>query len=184
MKEAGFTLVEILAAVTITGIILVSLFALLQQSFQLWTAVGVYNHWEQNFRFLEAELTRDIHNLFASSITAKNLFKANAGQIKFYRLSSAGKMKQITYSFDRYQGQLIKETLDLESQQRERIEFFAEGTVEDVYFEFYDPETEYFKSNWSQAFYLPQAVRIKIELTTVDLPPLLIENFIGRGYGG
>ena len=212
MNEAGFTLVEILAAVTITAIILVSLFALLQQSFDLWRAIGVYNHWEQNFRVLEAELTRDLHNLLSSPLITRNLFQGSDHQIKFYQLSTTGEMKEITYSFDSYQQQLIKEITYLGSKEKERIEFFSEATIKDLEFQFYDPETEYFKSYWSQQEvrekkkgmgkltyflknesealskqlkrYLPQAIRLKIKLTTVDLPPLLIENFSGQDYGG
>ncbi|MBM7557517.1 PulJ/GspJ family protein [Halanaerobacter jeridensis] len=200
MNEAGFTLVEILAAVTITAIILVSLFALLQQSFDLWRSIGVYNHWEQNFRVLEAELTRDLHNLLSSPLTTRNLFQGSDHQIKFYQLSTTGEMKEITYSFDSYQQQLIKEVTYLGSKEKERIEFFSEATIKDLEFQFYDLETEYFKSYWSQQEvreknesealskqlkrYLPQAIRLKIKLTTVDLPPLLIENFSGQDYGG
>lgn len=200
MEEEGFTLVEVLAAVTITAIILVSLFALLEQSFDLWRAVGTYNHWEQNLRVLEAQLSADLHNLYFSPLTRKNLLRGSPHSIEFYRLSSKGIMKKISYSFNSYERKLIKEVDYLGTAKKEKLEFFADLEIEELEFQFYASQAEYFKSYWSQEEiaaelatkqmkeqlenYLPQAVQLKIKLAKVELPVLLIENFKGRNYGG
>lgn len=200
MKQAGFTLVEILAAVTITAIIFLSLFALVQQSFQLWEALGVYNYWEQNFRMLEAELTRDLQNIYCTSLTTKNLLQASEQQMKFYQLSNTGRLQEITYSFAKYDRKLIKEVVSVDNKKvEERLEFFANHKIRRVRWQFYDAQTEYFSSKWSYqkrlqevetkpsrqqlTQLLPQTIKIEIELAAVKLPPLLIENFSGRVYG-
>lgn len=200
MNQAGFTLVEILAAVTITSIIFVSLFALVQQSFQLWEAVGAYNYWEQNFRMLEAELTRDLQNIYFSPLTTKNLLQASPQQLKFYHLNNTGHLKEITYTLANYEQTLIKEVVDVESQNlEERLEFFANYKIKKVHWQFYDSELDYFTFDWSAQEKLqevqtkakseqltqlvPLTIKVEIELAQVKLPPLLIENFSGRVYG-
>ncbi|MBM7623786.1 PulJ/GspJ family protein [Sporohalobacter salinus] len=201
MKEQGFTLVEILVAVTITGIVLVSVFSLLQRSFQLWDTVGANNHWEQNFRVLETELKRDLHNLFVSPLAKENLFEGSSQKLEFYKLNNNGKMTKITYYFDDYNNKFTKKISYPKQDKKARtIEFFSQMKIKRVEFQFYDREAEYLKSYWSQQEikkevieergpeqlkkFLPQAVKLEIELEKVNLPPLVIENFIGREYGG
>ncbi|OCL27228.1 hypothetical protein U472_07090 [Orenia metallireducens] len=183
MKEEGFTLVEILIAVTITGIVMTVTFTFFQQSLSTWERAGADSDWEQHWRVLESDLERYLNNIFLSPLYQENLFIGKEHSLEFLVLENK-QLKRISYSFDLYQGFFKKEISSISKEGSQELFFFNNLEVEKVSFYFYDPKYEYWKSYWSyeEEGKSPTAIKVQITVRGIELPPIVIALYLGREY--
>ncbi len=184
MKEAGFTLLEVLVAITITGVIIGVVFSLFHQSLSIWEASQTHSSWQQQWRVLESKLTSDLQTIFVSPLGEDGLFIGEAQHLKWRQLKE-DKLQQVVYSFDRQANKLVKKVV-VDGQVVNQLEFFPDLKITRVKFSFNHEQVGYWKSNWnySREEKLPTVIKVEVTADKVMLPPLVIENFIGRKYGG
>jgi len=185
MKDEGFTLIEILIAVTIAGIIMTVTFTFFQQSFSTWERAGADSDWEQNLRVLESDLQRNLNNIFLSPLYQDNLFRGKQQSLEFL-IWEDEQLKKVSYSFDLYQGSFKRETSSADGEKFKDLFFFNNLEIRKVNFYFYDSKDEYWRSNWSyeEREELPTAIKVEITLNKIELPPIVIALYLGREYEG
>ncbi|WP_018248976.1 prepilin-type N-terminal cleavage/methylation domain-containing protein [Orenia marismortui] len=184
MKEEGFTLIEILIAITITGIILGSVFTSLDLGFSTWERSDTNNKYEQEWRVAASFLRRDIHKLFISSLYQKNKLQGSYQSISGILLED-GSLKEFAYFYDSNNNSLVRKLKNLETDEViEEIEFFKTLNLKRVEFNFYDAKDQFWKDSWSyqEEERLPIAVKLEVELEKVNFAPLIVEIYLGQEY--
>ncbi|PRX30486.1 general secretion pathway protein J [Orenia metallireducens] len=185
MREEGFTLVEILIAVTISAIIMTVTFIFFQQSLSTWERSGANSDWQQHWRVLESDLQRHLNNIFLSPLYQDNLFIGEEHSLEFLTVEDK-QLKRISYFFDPYQGLLKREISSIDKEESQQLLFFNNLEIEGVNFYFYDPKDDYWKGYWSyeEEERLPTAIKVQITIKKVELPPIVIALYLGREYQG
>lgn len=184
MKEEGFTLIEILVAITIAGIILGSIFTFFDLGFSSWQRSDSNDNYQQQQRVIEALLRKDMQGIFISAIYKDNKFEGYYDQVEWLILGKDS-LRKVSYTFDAYQNQLIRKVTDFESNEViTEMSFFTETELRQIEFAFYDPKDEYWKDSWSyqKDRRLPIALNLKIEAKDRELPPVVINLYPGRKY--
>lgn len=196
MNEQGFTFIEIMIAVTISAVILLAVFIFLNQGINTWERSSEINEWEQNWRVLKKNIEKDLHNLFYSDLYNDNLFTADYQGVKWI-VEDDNYLKEVYYYLDHYSGSIIREEKphqseeytikdSKEAQEKTEIVFFEDFRIDRIDFYFYDPQNNYWDNSWSikDKVYLPTIVRVDLEISTEQLPSILVEVYIGRSFKG
>ncbi len=190
-SENGFTLLEVIIVITITGLILGVAISFLEQGLSTWERVGRTNEWEQHHRMLERTLEQDLHNLFFAELYREYQFK---GDYQGFQLivGEEDRLYRVDYSIDYYNNQLVRRTVPLktEATKEERqadgkeLRFFNDLRLERVEFLFYDPVKKYWVPSWSyqETAQLPRVVRLKIRTAEFSMPLISAEIYIGQTY--
>ncbi len=181
MDEKGFTLLEILIAISIAGIILSSIFVFFDISLSNWQRADAEGNWEQEWRVFEKTFHRDLAGLYYSDIYSDNSFEGKYQKIEWLIIEEDG-LKKVSYYFDLYQNYLIRKKSNLEGDKEEEILFFKRIDIERIEFAFYDREVSYWKDNWSyqENNPLPGAVKISVSAAEFQLPSLVEEIYVGK----
>ncbi len=184
MSDDGFTLLEVLIGVVISGIILASVFMLFDLGLSSWDKIDTGNNLEQQWKVFSTLLKEDLHNIFVSPLLNKNHFTGNNQNISWLVLGEKG-LNKVSYSYNPYQGSLMRQVT---STKKEKIisnnEFFVDSKIQNMNFYFYDKVNDYWKSNWSyqEISALPIAVKVEVENKMDKFSPLLINLFVEREY--
>lgn len=184
MKEHGFTLIEILIAISIIGIIMGSVFTLFDLAYSSWLRADNKGEWEQQWRALEAFFHRDTSNLFFSKFYQGYYYKGNFHELEII-ISDNGELRKVHYYFDSYNNQLVREIFTKTNHEMNKKQiFFPDHNIQNLEFSFYDRDKGYWKSNWSYLSEkkLPGAIRLLITIKDIQLPPLIEEIHIGKEY--
>ena len=205
MNENGYTLIEILIAVTITGIILSAVFMFLHQGLFTWENVGNRGEWEQNWRVFDRRIKDDIHNIYYSPLYGENIFEAKYQSIKFL-INKNGILKEVSYTVDFYSKNLVRKVkpclLDISYSggsslnpeglnrindiEEETLNFFNDLDLYSVNFYYFNQENKSWSQFWEEDF-LPSLIRINIDRETSDgklleLPQVVAQIPISREY--
>src|SRR5690554_3245622 len=97
VNEEGFTLIEILIAVTITGIIIGAVFMFLHQGLFTWENTADRGEWEQNWRVFDRRIKDDLANLYYSRIYKENIFEGDYQGITWV-IKKDEVLKEVNYS--------------------------------------------------------------------------------------
>ncbi|MFP4662097.1 MAG: type II secretion system protein J [Halanaerobiales bacterium] len=199
MSEDGFTLIEILIAITITGVILTAVFMFLDQGLLTWERVADQSEWEQNWRVFDKQLRNDLSNLYYSPIYKDNLFKGNYQGIRFLTKKD-GVLKEVSYKVDYYSNLLVRKEEGHQSYNRQSIaggynylsnnyqvqdmNFFSDFSIYRIDYQYFDSRNNYWVNNWSleEKDYLPNMVKVTISSEGFELPPILADIHIGRSH--
>ncbi|MFW5995664.1 MAG: PilW family protein [Halanaerobiaceae bacterium] len=177
MNEKGFTLIEILIAVTITGIIMGSVTGFIFQGLHTWENLDRGGDGVQNIRILKNQLQQDLNRIFISEIYREDFFTSDYENLQWL-IKKDGKLKKVKYSFDSAENRLVRREVDFDYQSGESeangetMHFFVEEEIRSIDFSFYDadPDSDYWRTgDWvfpDEDDYLPSAVRLEIDLLT------------------
>lgn len=177
MNEKGFTLIEILIAVTITGIIMGSVTGFIFQGLNTWENLDRGGDGVQNIRILKNQLQQDLNRIFISEIYREDFFTSSYENLQWL-IKKDGKLKKVEYSFDSAENRLVRREVDFDYQSGESeangetMHFFVEEEIRSIDFSFYDadPNSDYWRTgDWvfpDEDDYLPSAVRLEIDLLT------------------
>ncbi|MFW6238530.1 MAG: PulJ/GspJ family protein [Halanaerobiales bacterium] len=175
MNEKGFTLIEILIAITIAGLILAGVAGLIHQGLNTWENLDRSEDNIQNIRVLEKQLQKDLERLFISDIYIEDLFASSYENLQWL-IKRDGQLREIEYFFDSSENSLVRREVDIAYPEGDRSEsentmyFFVEGEIRNVNFSFYDsdPNSDYWRTgSWNfpeEDDYLPSAVRLELDL--------------------
>ncbi|OCL25998.1 hypothetical protein U472_08195 [Orenia metallireducens] len=183
MQEEGFTLVEILIAITIASIILTSVFSFFNLGFSTWEKRKEDKALEQEWRVVDQFLKRDLHNLFTSDIY-NNRFLGDYHGFEGIILTEKG-LSKIRYQYNPAKNQLLRQVIDLEKDKLiEETLFLADINLRDLEFSFYDSKNQYWKSDWEYRANqgLPLAVKLELRGKDIELPALVIDIYIEQKY--
>lgn len=189
--EKGFTLIEIIVALTISSIILTAVFMFLHQGLFTWENISYEGDWEQNWRIFSKQFNSDLHNLFYSSMYNKNIFEGDYQGLKFIIIKD-DLLKEVSYKVDYYSKKLVREekihqtglngySPDILDTSVKRTEFFSD--IFRVDYEYFDSENN-LSLYWSlsEKKTLPSLVKVIITSDTLELPPLFVEVYNSRKY--
>ncbi|MFW5972249.1 MAG: PulJ/GspJ family protein [Bacillota bacterium] len=95
-NEQGFTLLEILIAVTITALIMGTVFLFLNQAFSIWERTDVGNEWDQQRRVFKTKFKEDLNNMFISPLYKGEQFISNYEGIEWLIIED-GQVKKVRY---------------------------------------------------------------------------------------
>lgn len=203
MNENGFTLIEILIAVVITGIILGAVFMLLNQGMFTWQNTADQDEWEQNWRVLENYLQNDLHNQFYSQLYNKNFFQGDYQGLS-YLIKKDGRIDKVSYQLDYYAHNIVRteeayqttvindgEAKSSSRVQREKIKkinFFTDFYIYRLDYQYFDPRDDHWVNDWSleEKDYLPALLKLTIsskkENSVEKLPAIIIGIYLNRKY--
>ena len=162
--KKGFTLVELLIAVGIFGVVAISIYSSFGAAIKVWRHGEEIIESNQNLRLGLNEMSKDLKNIiFFDSIE----FEAQGGSVTFPSLSGDDIIK-ISYNLDGDKGVLIKATagrkdgFDLEAGVTEELI----STVKAISFSFpYEGLEEYeCRSEWDSELGIPRGIKIKVDL--------------------
>lgn len=193
--ESGFTLIEVLIAITITGIILTAVIMFLQQGLSIWETTGTTGRWEQHHRVLESKIKSDLGKIYISPLLEKSMFKGDYQGLEWLIIEDS-KLKKVKYTVDYYNQQIVRTVqsdigdIRSESDISENIKspaelrFFSKLDLHQVNFSFFDPKNNYWENNWSykDKEYLPAVVKVSISTREFKLPEITADIWVGKIY--
>ena len=183
MREEGYTLLEVVIATTIIGIVFTTIFTLFNLGFSTWERVEIESELNQQWRVLKRHLEEDIHQIFISKLHPDNKFRGNYRELS-WMIVGEDELKEVIYSFD--QEGITKEVLSQSEEELiKEIEFFTDLKVQgsEIKVEFYSSEYGW-QNSWSyqDSHQLPKAIRLDIISEELDLAPIMVEVYVGRKY--
>ncbi len=184
MKEEGFTLIEILIAITISGIILSAIFMVFDLSFSTWQRHDQTDSWEQEWRVIEKLLADDLNNLFISPLYQYNHFEGRGRRVEFTILEGRRPLK-VSYSFDYANNQLIRELKLAENDKLlDQMTFFSAIDLDNLNFLFYNGDDGYWTEQWSYQFKeeLPRSVKLSIVGESLAVPAIVNNIYLYCEY--
>lgn len=199
MFEEGFTLIEILIAITITGIILGAVFMFLDQGLFTWENTAYQGEWEQNWRVFDKQLKKDLSNLYYSSLYKDSLFKGDHQGVGWL-IKEDDVLREVSYKVDYYSNLLVREekghqtyidqVLDnsysdsSNNYQNNNMNFFSDFNIYRVDYQYYDSQNNYWVNYWSleEKDYLPIMIKVTISGQDFELPPIMADIYIGREH--
>ncbi|MEJ6951290.1 prepilin-type N-terminal cleavage/methylation domain-containing protein [Natronospora cellulosivora (SeqCode)] len=186
MKEDGFTLLEILIAITITGIIIGAVFVFLHQGLRLWESFGIDEEYNQYMRIMDRSLKDDLKFIYYSQYNEKELFTGNYSGFEFYVLKG-DLLKKISYQTDYRENAIVKtsEIISKYNEPEERLIFILGEDISRIDYSFYNGRDNYWEYNWSfnEKGYLPDLIRIQVyqqEGAYIEEEEILLEIYTGR----
>lgn len=181
MREEGFTLLEILIAITISGVLLLAVYMFMDQGLLTWEKTVDSSQWEQNYRVLDNYLQDDLHNLFYSNIYKDNLFEGT-NQSVAWLVKKDDTIKEISYQVDYYSYTLVRE--EKNHQSTDTLTFFRDMDIFRIDFEYFDPRIGAWAYFWSleEKGYLPSLFRIFITRNDGSTTNIISDIYIGKEY--
>lgn len=187
-NNSGFTLLEIMIAVTITGIIFTVVFSFINVGMKTWNNSIAESEWNQNRRILKSNLQQDLHNAFYSQLSKEELFYGDYKKITWL-VSDDQNIKKISYTVD-YNKQYIIRSVKYpdnkwinKKNESEDIIFFQREALKKVSFSFYDPKNKYWRNSWSYKAmgYFPTLIKVDVTLKE-KMPSIIVDIYIGDKY--
>lgn len=183
-SEQGFTLLEVLMAVTIAGIILSGVFIFVNMGLTDWRRTTLEGEWKQQWRVFDKIFRRDLHNVFISPLDQENMFEGDYQSLQWKVLTEDG-VQKIKYFFDPDLNLVIKEySLVGVGIGNHEIHFFADQIMEGVNFSYYDGKSDYWTDDWSyqERDYLPTVVKMTLKVLNEEPLPLIMDIPVGIIY--
>ncbi|MEN8265156.1 MAG: prepilin-type N-terminal cleavage/methylation domain-containing protein [Nitrospirota bacterium] len=187
-SEAGFTLLEMIAAMTILSIVTVIIAYGFYLGIDAWKRGEKETDWTQKMRVLSGLFHQQIKSAYPYEINIDDekavIFKGTSDSIMFVTAltdASVGGFKWVRYSFQNgtlmyNEGILPDKELDENSGGKEQI---VDTDLEKVEFSYYSSDEQEWEESWDFGEFLPGAVKISITYFppfTVSIPMGLREN--------
>lgn len=188
--ERGFTLLEVIVAITISSVILAVVFMFLHQGLFTWENIDAEGDWEQNWRIFSKHINSDLHNLFYSPLYSNNIFEGDYQGLRFIIIKN-DQLMEVGYRVDYYSKKIIREEKPHQSDtntynpvrvdKMQKTEYFQD--IFRVDYEYFDAENNY-SVYWSikERGFLPSLVKVTITCETQELTPLSVEVYTTRKY--
>lgn len=170
-QENGFTLLELIVAMTILSLVAVLIGSGFRLALDSWKKGETETDWTQRLRVLSGNMSRQLKSAYPYKMKVddetKVLFEGDSDSVIFasaFNDQSYGGFKWIRYSYK--DGDfLYKEGLLPDKELTEKIsgkEEIIDSDLEEVRFEYFSSEDDEWKESWDSEDGLPGAVRVKI----------------------
>ena len=183
MKGRGFTLLEILLAIAISGLIVIALTSSYFQVLKAKEIVEREGEFYFHVRTVLERMERELSSLYYNSEGITSLFKGEENSLTFYSLSpsiafSRYPAVKLTYYLDYGErgGILMRREEPFLTLEEKKKEFVWLRGVKEIKFEYFDGKE--WKEEWMDKETLPGEIRVRLEMesgeefSTVFLIPL------------
>jgi len=162
-NQAGFTLMEILAALTLTGVLLGIMAQFLYTGVALWGKNDQAYQKQHLQQKLQRKFNQDIATLITNPYLPEAAFVGNDQKISFWREHQTG-LLQVTYSYDSYTKKLYRMAGFWGSTPEPQLVL---EKVASCNFEYYDSKTKNWRLEWQSRTKeaIPALIKIKLKLS-------------------
>ncbi len=183
--DNGFTILEVLAALTLTGLIMLAIFSTLQNTYTIWWR----SHTEGDPERISRLLTRRLEDLLTSAYLYPyhdQKIPLLSGDHKGFSLPVHGPGGLLRAGFFLREDSLVYWCEDLRNPEKETFEEILVTGVQEIEFAYLDGKTGLWHSFWQENYY-PRLVSLrKIHLRRGEeiriLPPVTIPLWVGTVY--
>jgi hypothetical protein len=166
-NEPGVTLLEMLAAITITAFMLAILAQFLFSGVRLWDKQDRGYQQQHRLKLIHQTLYNDLSTVLAGNYLPEYSVKGDDAKLQFWSEATTG-LVQITYYYDREQ-QIVYRSAGFWGQVPQDIPLFKEIT--EWKFEYYEPKWKNWVAQWNpeQKMIIPALVRVTVATKTGNL---------------
>lgn len=177
--NSGYTFIEVLIAVTILSIIILTLYSVLDIGLVFRKRIDKTNWSYTQLQQAIAKISKDFRTIFFRSSSTRYSFKGNMYQVSFFiKNFTSGKVEEVQYEYS------PADTTLFFQKGAKRITIFTD--LKQCNFSYYHPEYKYWDNYWDalEKQQLPQVVRIEFIYTyseekfTFDFPIYIEEKGI------
>jgi general secretion pathway protein J len=182
LNKKGFTLIEVLIAITITGIILGLVFTFFHIGFSSKDKMNKISQKQQEWNVFVVNFGSDLHNNFSSKIYSKNKFDGSYHKLSWLILNN-DIIQQVTYSFNPQQNQIKREIINYKTEEVIlEMKYFTDVYLNNVEFQFYNNNRNIWEKNWNYQIgdYLPGAVKLILNIKDIQIPSPVIINIYSQ----
>ncbi|BDU49783.1 PulJ/GspJ family protein [Haliovirga abyssi] len=172
MRNKGFTLLEIIIAVVITGIVMGTAFSFFKINFSTWNKIE--NSENQEIRVFDSKFRADIKNMYYLNIMNENPFKGDYNKVEFYKQDINGDVIKIEYSYNELNSSIEREKLKNGVSIKKNI-FFNGKVGKSIKIFYFD---KFWKDKWDykEEMKFPVSIKIVFEENKEQLE--IIENIL------
>lgn len=99
---SGFTFIEIIVAVTILSIIILTLYSLMDVGFSFWDYIDKSRWSYTDIQMVVNKFGEDLRCTFFRPDSTRYPFKGNMYQVEFYTQGTSGEVTKLTYEYSPY----------------------------------------------------------------------------------
>ncbi|AZR72568.1 hypothetical protein BBF96_03710 [Anoxybacter fermentans] len=158
---SGFTFIEIIVAVTILSIIILTLYSLMDVGFSFWDYIDNSRWSYTDLQLAINKMEKDFRSTFFRSSSKRYPFIGNMYQVRFFtRDFDSGRVDEILYEYSP-----LDETLFMVKNDQ-RIPLLTQ--IKRCNFYFYHPEYHYWDNYWHSDDKKRVPLMVRIEFTFTD----------------
>lgn len=185
--DKGFTLLEVLAALTLTGLILLAIFFALQNTYTVWWRSHTGGDTERISRLITRRLEEVLNSAYLYPYHDQKITLLS-GDHRGFSLPVYGPDGLVRAGFLLKENSLVYYCEDLRNPEESASEEILVSGVQEINFAYLDEETGIWRSSWQENYY-PRLVSLKdIRLRRGEedqkLPPVIIPLWVGTEYEG
>lgn len=171
-REAGMTLLEVLASLGILVILLAVLSQMLYTGSRMWVKNDYAYQKQHQLQDLYTVLAPELRSAYSSNFLPGKTFKGDEQEVSFWRETGVG-LQQVTYHYDAAQKTLYR-TAGFWGAQPEAKPLLTDLTA--WQFEYFAADARNWKYDWEPAVKtaLPSLIRITAATTFTDLGTVVI----------
>lgn len=184
--DNGFTLLEVLAALTLTGLIMLAIFSTLQNTYTVWWRSHTGGDPERISRLITRRLEDLLNSAYLYPYYDQKI-PLLSGDHRGFSLPVYGPDGLLRAGLSLNDGALIYSCVNLRNPQETFTETLV-AEVQEISFAYLDGKTGLWRSSWQENYY-PQLVSVRnIRLRQGEkeliLPPVTIPLWVGMEYEG
>lgn len=166
-NESGVTMLEMVAALSLTALLLGILSQLLFSGVRLWSRQDRFYQQQHRFKFVYQTLYNDFSTAFASTYLPEPAMKGDDVEVQFWSETEKG-LVQIKYCYDHTE-QTVSRTEGFWGQEVAAKPLFKE--VQQWKLEYFEPEWKSWVADWDHGDKgkLPSLIRVSIATKSGDL---------------
>lgn len=169
--ESGFTLPEVILAISFTAILLGVLAQLLFGGVRIWERIGRGYERQHQLLLIDRWLRNDLGALITGQYLPEAAIRGDQSKLEFWSRSSSGVVK-VQYNFDSASGTVNRAT---GFWGENAVEQPVLKTVSEWHFEYFDPVSENWLLSWNpqESHRIPALIGVTVKTRDFDLGRLV-----------
>jgi prepilin-type N-terminal cleavage/methylation domain-containing protein len=176
-SDQGYTLLEVICALAITGLVAIAVLSVVHQSISLWQKSIFWGEEERNIRVLSRSIQHFSSRVYSGELPQgeKEGFQGKPNEVQGLLETEDGLIKA-GLSWDLYS----KEILYWEECRGNRTQKNLGINPEKLELSYYDQERQSWVDAWNEQFPLPTMIRLVWSWDKKAMPPIITPLFSGR----
>ena len=175
--DQGYTLLEVICALAITGLVAIAVLSVVHQAISLWQKSTFWGEEERSIRVLSRTVQQFSSMLYSGNLPQgeKDGFRGKPSEVQGLLETKEGLIKA-GLSWDLYK----KEILYWEECRGSRTEKNLGITAEPFELYYYDQERQSWVDTWDEQYPLPTMIRLTWSWNKKEMPSIIMPIFSGR----